>query len=150
MTPPSLEQIITGIDPMDSEVEKMARERTAQLVMPPRALGQLHNTAEKLCGIYGNLIPVIDKKAVIIMAGDHGVAASGVSAFPQEVTGAMIQTFLAGGAGINAIARYVGLPCRWWIWVYSQSLILPKCPMPLILSTARSRREQPISLKAQP
>lgn len=107
MTTPSLEQIIAGINPMDSEVEKKAQERTTQLVMPPRALGQLHNTAEKLCGICGQLTPVIDKKAVIIMAGDHGVAASGVSAFPQEVTGAMIQTFLAGGAGINAIARYV-------------------------------------------
>lgn len=107
MATPSLDQIIANIQPLDRHVEIKAQEHTAQLVMPPRALGQLHNTAEKLCGICGELTPVIDNKAVIIMAGDHGVAASGVSAFPQEVTGAMIQTFLAGGAGINAIARYV-------------------------------------------
>jgi len=53
------------------------------------------------------------------MAGDHGVVAEGVSAYPQEVTGAMVQTFLAQGAGINAIARHVGAE----VWVVDMGII---------------------------
>jgi nicotinate-nucleotide--dimethylbenzimidazole phosphoribosyltransferase len=75
--------------------------------MPTRALGRLHEISEQLCGIQTTLQPSIDRKAVLVMAGDHGIVAEGVSAYPQEVTGAMVQTFLAGGAGINAICRQV-------------------------------------------
>ena len=53
------------------------------------------------------------------MAGDHGVAEEGVSAFPQEVTGAMVQTFLRGGAGINAISRHVGAK----VWVVDMGIV---------------------------
>jgi nicotinate-nucleotide--dimethylbenzimidazole phosphoribosyltransferase len=103
----NLAGILKGIHPVDQEWITRARERTAQLVMPPRALGRLHNISERLCGIRKTLQPSIDRKAVLVMAGDHGIAAEGVSAYPQEVTGAMVQTFMAGGAGINAISRYV-------------------------------------------
>jgi len=103
----NLAEIIEGIQPIDQEWISRARERTAQLVMPTRALGRLHEIAERLCAIRCTLQPSIDRKAVLVMAGDHGVVRAGVSAYPQEVTGAMVQTFLAGGAGINAIARQV-------------------------------------------
>jgi len=103
----NLAEIIEGIQPIDQEWISRARERTAQLVMPTRALGRLHEIAEQLCAIRCTLQPSIDRKAVLVMAGDHGVVRAGVSAYPQEVTGAMVQTFLAGGAGINAIARQV-------------------------------------------
>ena len=104
----SIKKIVEGIKPLDEKWIVKARERTAQLVMPTRALGRLHDISERLCGIQKTLKPKIDRKAVLVMAGDHGVVEEGVSAYPQEVTGAMVQTFLAGGAGINAISRHIG------------------------------------------
>ncbi len=115
----SLQQIIDGIHPVNAQAISQARERTARLVMPPRALGRLHEIGERLCGMQGTLKPKIGRKAVLVMAGDHGVVAEGISAFPQEVTGAMIRTFLAGGAGINAIARHVGAE----VWVADMGVI---------------------------
>jgi len=104
----SIKEIIEKIVPVDDKWKEKAKERTAQLVMPTRALGRLHDISERLCGIQKTLKPKIDRKVVLIMAGDHGVVEEGVSAYPQEVTGAMVQTFLAGGAGINAISRHIG------------------------------------------
>jgi nicotinate-nucleotide--dimethylbenzimidazole phosphoribosyltransferase len=104
----SIKEIIERIVPVDHEWKEKAKERTAQLVMPTRAMGRLHDISERLCGIQKTLKPKIDRKAVLVMAGDHGVVEEGVSAYPQEVTGAMVQTFLAGGAGINAISRHIG------------------------------------------
>lgn len=108
----NLKEIVEGIRPLDHAWIDKAKARTAQLVMPPRALGRLHDISEKLCGIYQTLTPCIDNKAVLVMAGDHGIVAEGVSAFPQQVTDAMIRAFLAGVAGINAIARLVGAEVR--------------------------------------
>jgi len=105
----TLEEIVNGIKPVDQEWVLNAQKRTAQLVMPTRALGRLHDIAERLCGIQQTLHPAIKRKAVLVMAGDHGIVDEGVSAYPQEVTGAMVQTFLVGGAGINAISRHVGV-----------------------------------------
>jgi nicotinate-nucleotide--dimethylbenzimidazole phosphoribosyltransferase len=104
----SIKKIVEGIEPLDEKWIAKARERTAQLVMPTRALGRLHDISERLCAIQKTLKPKIDRKAVLVMAGDHGVVEEGVSAYPQEVTGAMVRTFLAGGAGINAISRHIG------------------------------------------
>ncbi len=108
-----LEEIIEGIKPVDQEWIQKAQERTAQLVMPTRALGRLHEISEQLCGIQQTLEPSINQKSILVMVGDHGVVEEGVSAYPQEVTPAMVQTFLAGGAGINAISRQVGAD----VWV---------------------------------
>ena len=115
----SIEAIVNGIDPVDQHWIEEAKAHTMQLVMPPRALGRLHDMAERCCGIQQTLSPDLDKKAVLVMAGDHGIALEGVSAFPQEVTGAMVRTFLAGGAGINAIARHVGAQ----VWVVDMGMI---------------------------
>ncbi len=114
-----LKEIIEGIRSVDRIWINKAKARTAQLVMPPRALGRLHDISERLCGIYQTLTPAVYPKAVLVMAGDHGIVAEGVSAYPQEVTGAMIRTFLAGGAGINAIARHVGAE----VWVVDMGVI---------------------------
>jgi len=115
----NLEEIIRGIEPVDEGWIEKARARTARLVMPHRALGRLHEVSERLCGIRKTLEPSLANKAVVVMAGDHGVAGEGVSAYPQEVTGAMVQTFLAGGAGINAIARHVGAE----VWVVDMGIV---------------------------
>ena len=104
----NLAEIVARIRPVDQNWIAKARERTAQLVMPARALGRLHDIAEQLCGIQRTLQPSISRKAILVMAGDHGIAGEGVSAYPQDVTGAMVHTFLAGGGGINAISRQVG------------------------------------------
>jgi nicotinate-nucleotide--dimethylbenzimidazole phosphoribosyltransferase len=102
-----LKEIIKGIQPTDEKWVEKAKERTSQLVMPPRALGKLHDISEKICGICKTLKPSINRKAFLVMAGDHGVVEEGVSAYPQEVTGEMIKTFLNGGAGINVLAGQV-------------------------------------------
>ncbi len=122
----NLEKIVKDIKPLDAEWIGKARERTAQLVMPPRALGRLHEISERLCGIRKTLKPVINRKAVLVMAGDHGVATAGVSAFPQEVTGEMVKTFLRGGAGINAICRHVDAD----VWVVDMGIIPDLKPEP--------------------
>lgn len=115
----TLKDILEGIKPVDQRWIEKARERTAQLVMPSRALGRLHDISERLCGIQQTLKPSIGRKAILVMAGDHGIVDEGVSAYPQEVTGAMVQTFLAGGAGINAICRHVDAD----VWVVDMGII---------------------------
>jgi nicotinate-nucleotide--dimethylbenzimidazole phosphoribosyltransferase len=115
----TIEAIVDGIQPLEQRWIDSAIERTAKLVMPPRALGRLHEMAERCCAIQRTLSPALERKAVLVMAGDHGVAREGVSAFPQEVTGAMVQTFLAGGAGISAIARHAGVQ----VWVVDMGII---------------------------
>lgn len=115
----SLQEIIAGIKPLEKEWIHKAREHTAQLVMPTRALGRLHDISERLCGIQKSLRPSINRKAVLVMAGDHGVVAEGVSAYPQKVTGEMVKTFLRAGAGINAISRQVMAE----VWVVDMGII---------------------------
>jgi nicotinate-nucleotide--dimethylbenzimidazole phosphoribosyltransferase len=104
----NLSEIISGIEGADQRFIEKARERTSQLVMPLRALGELHAIGERLCGMTRTLTPSVKKKAFLVMAGDHGITASGVSAYPQDVTGEMVKTFLRGGAGINVLSRQLG------------------------------------------
>ena len=85
-----------------------AKERLGNLTKPKGSLGKLEEIVIKLAGITGNIYPNIDKKIQIIMAGDHGVAQEGVSAFPQEVTTQMVHNFLNEGAAINVLANQVG------------------------------------------
>lgn len=103
-----LQQIIDSIQPVEDDWIEKARRRTAQLVMPPRALGRLHDFSEAICAIRQSFTPSVRRKAFLVMAADHGVVAEGVSAFPQAVTPEMIRTFITGGAGINVLARHVG------------------------------------------
>ena len=65
----SLQQIIDGIHPLNAQALSLARDRTEQLVLPPRALGRLHEIGERLCGIQGTLKPKLGRKAVLVMAG---------------------------------------------------------------------------------
>ena len=103
-----IEATISAVEPTSEEWRAKARARIAQLTMPPRALGRLLDLAEQVVAIKRTLRPSLAHKLVIVMAADHGVAEEGVSAFPQEVTGQMVRNFVAGGAGINVLARAVG------------------------------------------
>ena len=104
----SIQDIIAGIKPVEAAWRDEAKERTSQLVMPPRALGRLHDFSEKICAVQKTLRPDVSRKAVLVFAGDHGIMEEGFSPFPQEVTPEMIKTFLRDGAGINALATHVG------------------------------------------
>jgi len=86
-----------------------ARKHHKQLAIPEDSLGRLHDLGIRLAGISGNPRPCIKDAAVITMAADHGVAAQGVSLFPQEVTCEMVANFMRGGAAINVLARHFGI-----------------------------------------
>ena len=103
-----LANVIKMIKPLDERAMAQARARQDQLTKPQGSLGRLEELSIQLAGIQGKLIPQINHKVVITMAGDHGVVAEGVSLYPQEVTAQMVYNFLSGGAGINVIARQVG------------------------------------------
>ena len=103
----NLKEVVNSIEPVDRQVLEQAQEHTSRLVMPPRALGRLNEIGERICAIQRTLKPSVKSKAILVMAGDHGIVAQGVSAFPQEVTGEMVKTFVSGGAGINVLARQV-------------------------------------------
>ncbi len=106
--PELLSNIIKMIKPLDREAMVAARSRQDVLTKPQGSLGRLEELSVQLAGIQGKSIPQIKHKAVITMAGDHGVVAEKVGNWPQEVTAQMVYNFLRGGAGINVIARQVG------------------------------------------
>ena len=107
-----LDETIKKINGLDPKSMRLARERQNQLTKPQGSLGVLEELSIKLAGIQQKPVPEITKKVIIVMAGDHGVAAEGVSAFPQEVTPQMVANFAAGGAGINVLARHAGAEVR--------------------------------------
>jgi nicotinate-nucleotide--dimethylbenzimidazole phosphoribosyltransferase len=104
----SIESVISEIQPLNQTAMQAARERQNQLTKPAGSLGRLEELSIQLAGITGKAIPSIKDKVIITMAGDHGVVAEGVSAYPQEVTPQMVLNFLAGGAAINVLARHIG------------------------------------------
>lgn len=104
----TLSQTIGKITAIDEGFRVEARKRLEQLTMPYWALGRLMDLACDLAGITGSLQPPVQRKTIVTMAGDHGVVAEGVSAYPQEVTPQMVHNIVAGGAGVNALARQAG------------------------------------------
>lgn len=100
----NLDEVISNIRPLDIDAQEKAWARWDNLTKPPRSLGRLEEIVVQLAGITGSPTPKIESRYIVVMAGDHGVARSGVSAYPQEVTVQMVYNFLSGGAGINAIS----------------------------------------------
>ena len=103
-----LSKTIQEITPQDQEWRAQAQARLDQLTMPHWALGRLMDLALDLAGMTRSLTPPVARKAMVVMAGDHGVVAEGISKFPQEVTPQMVGNFVNGGAGINALAKQAG------------------------------------------
>ena len=99
---------INKITVLDTKAMDEARARQDQLTKPQGSLGRLEALSIQLAGIQGKALPQIKNKAIITMAGDHGIAAEGVSAYPSDVTAQMVYNFLRGGAAINVISRQVG------------------------------------------
>ena len=94
--------------PLDETARAAALARQAQLTKPPGSLGRLEALATTLAAMQGNPLPRIDRPWISVFAADHGVAAEGVSAFPQAVTQQMLANFVGGGAAISVLAREAG------------------------------------------
>jgi nicotinate-nucleotide--dimethylbenzimidazole phosphoribosyltransferase len=92
----------------DAGSESAARDHQAQLTKPPGSLGALETHAIRLAGLQRSARPTVQQVWISVFAGDHGVAAEGVSAFPQVVTGEMVRNFAHGGAAICVLARALG------------------------------------------
>ncbi|WP_426437140.1 nicotinate-nucleotide--dimethylbenzimidazole phosphoribosyltransferase [Bradyrhizobium genosp. P] len=93
---------------ISSAHREAASLRQSQLTKPAGALGRLETLAIELAGLQLTDRPRVDRTPIIIFAGDHGVTAQGVSAYPQEVTIAMMANFASGGAAISVLARELG------------------------------------------
>ncbi len=101
--------LASRIGPLDAHAMELAAARQRDLTKPAGSLGRLEELAIQLAGISGAAVPpALPRKAVIVMAADHGVAEERVSAYPQEVTAQMVLNFLRGGAAINALSRAAG------------------------------------------
>jgi nicotinate-nucleotide--dimethylbenzimidazole phosphoribosyltransferase len=106
-TTPALDETlaaIVGVGPPDEGPMAGARAHLDRLTKPPGSLGRLEELTIALAGISGQANPSMDRRAIIVAAGDHGVVGQGVSAYPSDVTAQMVANFLGGGAAINVLA----------------------------------------------
>jgi nicotinate-nucleotide--dimethylbenzimidazole phosphoribosyltransferase len=102
-----LAAVIFSVTPTEPAAVTRAWERLDSLTKPPRSLGRLESIAAQIACIQGSDHPKVERKTILLMAGDHGVVAEGVSPYPQDVTWQMVANFTAEGAAINQIARSV-------------------------------------------
>ncbi|WP_347330332.1 nicotinate-nucleotide--dimethylbenzimidazole phosphoribosyltransferase [Marinimicrobium locisalis] len=97
-----------SVAPLSEAARQGARERQKNLTKPPGSLGHLEWLAERFAGWQNLDKPAVDRVQVCVFAADHGVAAQGVSAYPQAVTAQMIANFCAGGAAVSVLAQTCG------------------------------------------
>jgi len=107
-----LQKMVEEIVAVDADAEASAQARLDNLTKPQGSLGKLEWLASRTCAIKRDIKARVDRKTILTFAGDHGVVAEGVSAFPQEVTPQMVLNFLGGGAGVNVLANHVGAEVR--------------------------------------
>ena len=108
MSREKFDQTLASIGTLDQQAMAKARQHQDSLTKPLGSLGILEELSVKIAGITGNPRPQIIQEIIFTLAGDHGVVAEGVTAYPQEVTAQMVYNFLRGGAAINVLARQVG------------------------------------------
>jgi nicotinate-nucleotide--dimethylbenzimidazole phosphoribosyltransferase len=107
-----LDGAIAAIPVPDAQWGPRAWARLDSLTKPPRSLGLLEEIAQRIAVLQRTERPAVPRKAIVLMAGDHGVTAQGVSPYPSEVTVQMIANFSAGGAAINQLAKHAGASVR--------------------------------------
>jgi nicotinate-nucleotide--dimethylbenzimidazole phosphoribosyltransferase len=105
---PELADPLAGIRPADEAVRAAAQRAFDAKTKPRGSLGRLEGLATRIAALRGVAVPPRPEAAIVVAAADHGVAAEGVSAYPQEVTAQMVANFAAGGAAINVLAREAG------------------------------------------
>jgi nicotinate-nucleotide--dimethylbenzimidazole phosphoribosyltransferase len=103
-----LEQTLAAIAPIDESLGRETQKLLDQKTKPRGSLGKLERLAVKIAALRGVARPELPVKAIVVMGADHGVAAEGVSAYPQEVTRQMLLNFAGGGAAINVLSRQAG------------------------------------------
>jgi nicotinate-nucleotide--dimethylbenzimidazole phosphoribosyltransferase len=111
MTPPMPDLRPDDLSAPDARAAAAVRARAAQVLRPPGALARLDEVAVWLAGWQRSERPRIDAPALVVFAGDHGVCARGVSAFPAEVTRGMVTAITNGWATSSVFARAVGASC---------------------------------------
>ena len=116
-----LRALIASLPDGDEPAARAAAAREGQLTKPAGALGRLEELSAWLARWQGRHPPRIDRPRVAVFAGNHGVAARGVSAYPPAVTAQMVQNFIAGGAAINQLCKTVDADLR----VYEMALDHP-------------------------
>ena len=99
---------LSSIQPLKKDFFSRAQTRLDRLTKPLGSLGQLEEMAKRYVAIVEEVNPRIQQKFIYTFAGDHGVVAEGVSAYPKEVTPQMVYNFLRKGAAINVLAGHVG------------------------------------------
>lgn len=104
----TLDQAIAAVRPLPEGPRRAARGRHDRLTKPTGSLGRLEGVGVRLAAIAGSVRPPFGPPALALFAGDHGVVAEGVSAYPAEVTPQMVATILRGRAAVNALAATVG------------------------------------------
>ncbi|WP_415718729.1 nicotinate-nucleotide--dimethylbenzimidazole phosphoribosyltransferase [Maridesulfovibrio sp.] len=102
-------KIVNAVKHVDPDLESAARAHLDNLTKPLGSLGRLEDLAVKMYVASGGKAPQSDPARIYTIAGDHGVNEENISYFPQEVTRQMVENFLAGGAGINVLARTSGV-----------------------------------------
>lgn len=105
----AVDELVRAVAKADMSAAEDARVRHSLLAKPPGSLGRLEELGARLAAVSGRCPPPVPSSpTVIVVAGDHGVHAQGISDWPQSVTAAMVATIASGGAAVNAIARSVG------------------------------------------
>jgi len=108
----SFADVQAAIRPVDTALFAVAKAHLDNLTKPRGSLGRLEELAMRLFAIGGGRAPAVDPARIYVCAGDHGVAAEGVSLYPQDVTRQMVLNFLNGGAGINVLAKTAGVDLK--------------------------------------
>jgi nicotinate-nucleotide--dimethylbenzimidazole phosphoribosyltransferase len=104
-----LDVLVESVSARAAVRPEAVQEHLDSLTKPPGSLGLLEAVAARLAAILGDPPPPLARKTVCVLAGDHGVAEEGVSAYPAEVTAQMCANFASGGAAINVLARTLGV-----------------------------------------
>jgi nicotinate-nucleotide--dimethylbenzimidazole phosphoribosyltransferase len=100
------------IAPLDPELGARLKALVDGKAKPPGALGRLETLAVQIGQVQGRIDPRVERVRAYVFAGDHGLNAEGVSAYPSAVTAAMVATFLAGKASVNALGRACGVEVK--------------------------------------
>lgn len=109
----SLNDVLAGVSSVDGSVAAQARERIDGLAKPPHSLGRLESLGVQLAAIAGRCPPPPpDPARIVVVAGDHGVVAQGVTRWPSALSGVLAATVAAGGAGVNVLAGVAGAQLR--------------------------------------